>query len=486
MIKIKKVFILIFILTGNNVFGQVFDTINCYKKYSPKQLHQDLDFLLEKFEKIHPDFFHENPKDTVIARYNNLKSQITKSMTRIDFMNLSSPIVFGIIKDGHNYINEPEADLKQYTEKGGKLFPFPVKIRNGKLFVNSTTVEIPYNSEIIKINGNSSKEIIDKLLSCYNAESDYYEEIMYSDWFNTSYWYSFGGFKEYKVEYKSQKDSNEIIIKSGLTSDEINSLKYNQKTKNYSFYELPEIRTGILEYNACTDLKIFRVFCDTIFNIMKQKKYENLIIDIRNNIGGTTRTNDALFEYITDKPITQFESIETKISKEQKKYFIQTNRFYNGWFKWYHYLIYPIYVRNNSNRKQMLNTKNGKTVKEEFKPEKPQKHPLFFNGSIYLLTSKKTYSAAASLAAAFKCYHVGLIIGQETEERMTFYADWKPVVLPNTKLGYVISSKKYVMACGKDDGRGVIPDYSIDDTKIIYGKDLEMEFAQKMITENKK
>jgi len=478
------------ILLTSTVFGQVFDTVSYFKKYTPAQLYQDLDFLFKKFEVIHPNYFSETPRDTVIRRYNDLKGRITKPMTRIDFMDLFAPVVYGVIKDGHNYVNGPDEDLKLYTDKGGKFFPVPVEINHGKLLVYS--IKNPYGTEIISINGRPAKDIVKNILSSYNPENVDYEERFLSGDFNKLYWFNYGSSEKYHITYIDNTDKQvKSITRSAINQAEIDKLRGRQqqpkknylfRNPNYAFYELPEMSTGVLDYKACDDLEHFRPFCDSVFSTMNKKHYKNLIIDIRTNEGGTTRLNNILYEYLTDKPIAEYTEIDTRISRDEKKNFIAANRKYAGWFKWYNYLYYPIYIRLNEKRKQALTAKNGTLVKQMYVPVKPKENPLRFNGNVYLLTSSATYSSAAIFVAAFKCYNIGTIIGQETGEPTCFTGDWVGITLPNTKLECAISNKRFILACGKCDGHGVVPDYIIDNSKPINNStDPEMDFVKELI-----
>ena len=211
-----------------------------------------------------------------------------------------------------------------------------------------------------------------------------------------------------------------------------------------------------------------------------------MIIDIRENTGGTTMANDMLFEYITDKPLSQMDSSSYKISKERKNDFVDGNKRYSGWFKWYHYVYYPIYIRTNPWRKDVMTAKNGTFLKTKFSPTKPKDNALKFKGNLYLLIGKKTYSAAMGLATAFKCYNLGSIIGQETGNPTVCTTDWASFILPNTKIKCAASEAKIYWACGKDDGHGVIPDYIIDKgSKSKNYVDNEMDFVKQLIINKK-
>ncbi|HWZ35394.1 MAG TPA: S41 family peptidase [Mucilaginibacter sp.] len=472
----------------DSVSAQVFDTVTYYKKYTPVQLHQDLDVLLKKFESIHPDYFKETPRDTVIKRYKQLKVRINKPLTRIDFMSMFAPVAYGVIKDGHNYVNAPEDDLQQYVDRGGTFFPLPVTIYHKKLFVNSIRAEIPYNSEIKSINGVLAQDIANTILSSYNPENDGYKESFLSGDFSKLYWFNYGIIKQFNIRYVDSVNTGvKQIAIAGRSLKQIDKLRskprqasknYIIRYPNYAFYESPELDIGVLEYKVCDDLEHFRLFCDSVFTKIRKDQLKDLVIDIRGNVGGTTRLNEILYEYLTDKPIAQYSEIDVKISKEVKHDFVQANRKYVGWFKWYNYLYYPIYIRQDPKRKLLLTASNGTIVKQTFEPKKPKANELMFKGNIYLLTDNGTYSSAAIFAAAFKCYHLGTIVGQETGEPTCFTGDWVSIILPNTKLECAISDRRFILPCGDCDGRGVIPDYGVADDRNA------MDSIKKLIIQN--
>ncbi|MBN2215277.1 MAG: hypothetical protein JW723_13650 [Bacteroidales bacterium] len=470
---------------GKTISCQIFDNYG-FEKFKPGQLRQDLDYLLNKFEKVHPDYFKEIPKDSVYRMYEKLKLNITHPMTRLDFLNLFAPIAFNVVTDGHNYYWPPLEEFNKYIEEGGKLFPIPVLVQKKKLYVNTDKLDIPYKSEIISINNKPASSIIEKLLSHVSNESEKFEEIYASRDFSNNFWYRFGSFDSFEIEYISSTDTTVRHCKIiGKNPQEINNFRIEKPIKNYTFSEIPELKTGVIHYNNCDGLDKFRPFCDSVFSLIKSKDYSYLIIDIRKNVGGTSRLADVLLEYITDKPVTQYNIIETKVSKERKKYHIDVRKKYNNDFKWYNYLYYPIYIRTDNGRKYILTAKNGTFIKQKFEPKKPKENPLKLNGQVYLLTSPYTYSAAAFFAAAFKCYGLGAIIGQETGQPTVFTGDWLGVTLPNTEIYVCISFARFILPCGEDDEHGVRPDYLIDNDVNLYeiGRDIEMDFVRKIINE---
>lgn len=120
----------------------------------------------------------------------------------------------------------------------------------------------------------------------------------------------------------------------------------------------------------------------------------------------------------------------------------------------------------------------------EVKSQKP--NPLRFNGDTYLLTSGTTFSSASMLTSTFKCFDLGTIVGEEPGGLTVSYGDIIYFSLPNTGIKCGVSHKRFVQACGKENGRGVIPDYEVKQTPEDRAKGIDtvMEFTKQLIREN--
>lgn len=464
-----------------NVAGQNAIDIKS-KKFKPRQLHADIDYAFKKFEKIHPDFFKETQRSTALKRFEDLKKSITTPLTRYEFMQIFTPVAISVIRDRHTFVFQLDEEYNKYLENGGRLFPIPVMIKNRKLYCNSELTEIPYNSEIIQINNIPSSEILEIVLRGYSTENNEVKEFKTSNLFSNAFWSFMGGYDGYEIQYRMSEDEEAMeIISGGLTNSEIDSLRFKKGKDDFEYEEIPELNAAVFKFNnSMVDLKEFRSYCDSIFNIIKTKDFENLIIDIRQNHDGTTQAAEILFEYITNKEVTQLDSFLNKVSKVRKRGFVEEHREHMGWFKWYHYLYYPIYIRSHPYRKEMMTARNGSKLMTYFPAKQPNENSLRFKGEIYLLTGIRTFSAANGLAAAFKCYDLGTIVGQETGQPTISTADWGTFELPNTKIKCAASVSRIYWACGKDDGKGVMPDFNLE-VDASTGVDNEMEYVKYLI-----
>ena len=170
---------------------------------------------------------------------------------------------------------------------------------------------------------------------------------------------------------------------------------------------------------------------------MKGKRISHLIIDIRENGGGSSSLGDEFMQYISRKPFRSFDRVQVKVSREI--------------LSWH-----PDWIDSS---KRIA----GSIYEIPDLPLTPlRQNPLRFAGDCILLTGRHTFSSASDFASAFRCFDVGVIVGAETGGITVCYGDVYDFTLPHTEFGFGVSWKKFTNACGVDDRRGVIPDYIVE------------------------
>ena len=242
----------------------------------------------------------------------------------------------------------------------------------------------------------------------------------------------------------------------------------NLKEK-FAYRYIKESSDGIITVNTFTSKLRTELgaFLKSTFNKIKEQGISNLIIDIRENGGGDSRLGDDMLNYLTDKPYRQFEEYKCKISKQ---------------------LLDP-----NNNALDKIAKENpedleiGKFVGRDIPLKKPADNSLKYDGGIYVLIGNGTYSSGQSFAATVKCFEIGTLVGQETGSVTIEYGDVMTFTMPNSGLIFNVPCKYFVEACGKPDGRGVVPDYEVkqkqEDTA--KGVDTVLEFTLNLIKSNK-
>jgi hypothetical protein len=83
-------------------------------------------------------------------------------------------------------------------------------------------------------------------------------------------------------------------------------------------------------------------------------------------------------------------------------------------------------------------------------------------GRFFVLTSAMTFSAAQNLCNRLQYYTSAIFMGQPTGDNVNFYADAKPIVLPNSGLQVNISHLYWQDSDPRDRRAALYPDIAVD------------------------
>ena len=410
------------------------------KTFSKEQMCGDIDVLFSTIEKVHPNMYSVYPKQELTKDVEKIKSDLKTEGDVFYFYKQITPLV-AKLGDGHTSVSFPFDYLK--TDTAVLLFPFAVKITypdSAVIVINDYTPDrnaIPKGAQITSINNRSANDIVSEMMNYQSGEKDFFKMEVLKSYF-TPLIYTLYGDAIFDIEYMFEQNKYSIQVK-GISYTE--RYRPQQQTvsepeKYYTFSVLPDKNIGIIKFRYFIgDNKTFAQFLDSTFRVMQKEKIENLIIDIRENGGGSTMFGDFLFQYISPSPFQQFGKVIVKYSKIQK----QVNRYIFG-------LKFP----------------NGTTHTFKNKLIKLRKNELRYKGNIFLLTSHYTFSAGASFSWAFKYFKMGTVIGEETGGLAVTFGDVITQKLPCTEIVYRISYKKFYQYGATDkDTHGTLPDYDV-------------------------
>ncbi len=140
---------------------------------------------------------------------------------------------------------------------------------------------------------------------------------------------------------------------------------------------------------------------DSVFNIIKRKGYKNLIVDLRNNSGGTVEAGMQFARHLTSK------------------------EYYGGIFltrKWFDNNSKPPLVQNYSQYPHFTASNFDLIIKGVHEKEalclKVQPVSSPFTGKVYILANKRTASTCEPIVYGLKQYGLATIVGQTTAGAM--------------------------------------------------------------------
>lgn len=482
---------------------------------SVKKMHNDVDYVYNKLKKFQPQLYQYISKEKLDYKFDSLKKSITKPIPNFEFFSKLSPVV-SEIRQGHlitvpkttKYSRKDKEVLKKYKNPFSQ---FDFEIFDGKVYIienKSNIAAINKGDELLAINKEPISDFLKESRSWLTSDgfnTTYFDRILslrLGRFYNfkhpaqDSVLLSFNNDKNFWVK-KKLKDSlleQNLSKKARYSKIEKDSLiKENRRLSKFGYDEDTKEFSRALtftEVDSCTAIiKIkgfmngnYSAFYNDAFKLLKESETENLIIDLRNNLGGRISEINKLYSFLTDTTYTFVNESEVtrKSSIVSADYFKGSKRriqyVTKGLLAPFYYGIQYFGVKKRDDGKFYYLTNS--------RPQEASKNK--FKGSIYVLTNGASFSASSILSTKLKGNKKAIFVGEETggEYNGTVAGRTNSIELPNSKIKLGIGLM-YVNAIEKTPiiGHGVYPDYEINPTLLdrLNNFDPEMDFILKDI-----
>jgi len=455
--------------------------------FSPAELKNDFKIFRLALEVGHPGIYRYNSKETMNSIFDAAEISITKPMGESEYKILLSKIT-SKIGCGHLAVLAPQIDQDKF-DKEKTAIPFQPYYSDGKLFVLTNFSAIPdkgfVGARILSINGHSTNNMLKDMLAIMPADGNNktykFHNLTYSKYFTRYFYFLYADTTSYTVEYISGGgNSVKKTILAGLLFSELNAIRDKKYPSHFlsdplEFKFTGDKKTAYLKIESFDEdvlqqKKIdFPNFLQSAFNRIDSNKTKNLIIDLRNNHGGTDEFGKLLFSYLIPNDFDYYSSLT-----------INTDSF--GFFK---YTNMPSPKVPSSLLK--ANASGTFDVIRHPNVGKQKASLPTYSGKIYVLINGGCFSTASECISQIYSNTKAIFIGEESGGG--YYGNNSGMVpemtLPNTRIRIAIPLMKYVMAV-KDyqfKDHGLFPNYTVI-PKIadkINGIDPELEFAKKLI-----
>jgi len=462
------------------------------------QVVADVDVFITALKEAHPGLLLYLEPQELDSLFADLRAEGTSEGEELRSFYRSLLKVLAAIGDGHTGLYENKLFQETYAYHENEL-PFDVAIIDGTAFVSSwcgDALAIPMHAELLSINGEPAERILHEMFSLTSSDGNrtafkaaYTEKI-----FSRRYAKLFGTATDYQVKVKTRTGKEETYTVTGVHD----SLLQNNRTEaiplNFSLH--PEANYAVLTVNTFQYREMrkagldYHEFLKDSFKKLKQRKVDNLIIDLRENYGGDNILAVALYSYLTEGNFTAMApsltklsgvlSVSTHSSFPAGNYpFLRTHKvtpLANDYFE----------LRDGIDSQEGYDS-NFIYAGPGNKPTNIGKNK--FDGKVYCLTSPLSFSAAANFASFLQRDNRATFIGEETGGARGAYCGggFYTVTLPHSQIKLQIPfMRRSVSGIDLDDkGRGVIPDYPVKRTiqDFMIGNDRSIEKALELIGE---
>ena len=399
------------------------------QKLSPAQQISDFDDLCSKLESVHPDLYLYQSKKEYENNKMKIKASMTDSIKISDFYFKIAPFIANI-KDGHSMMLPPiTSDFVSYVKKDGKTMPLRIKAVKNVFVVDYPIVMNSGFNEgdtISSINGVDSKDILKKAYDLWGSEKDNgIKEAAVNTYLSLLFWHMYRWDDSYVFMVKHgntiEKKHLEGVPQSMAMKVRRERLSKN-KPESFSCKFSSDYTQATLIIRNVYNEKALKEFCDSVFKEINYRKIPEIIIDMRNNTGGSSQCVERLISYFPHPEYVLYSKSQIKVSTYSKAY-----------NKERHPEIYS----------QICNIPDGELfVVKESLIEDNRKEANLYRGKIIVLVNNKTYSGASSFAHVMNKLGIASVEG-ETGCPTVYFGNFLPFTLPNSKIDYYITFAKF-------------------------------------------
>lgn len=452
---------------------------------SKKKMRKDLETFKNIRLEANSGLYKYRTKAQIDSTWDWATQEIERSQTYRDFYKIICQIT-DFEGSTHNSTGLSKRVAQSRKSETHGYFPFSIKVLGGKVLVNSEQARIPLGAEIVAINGMQMTSVISSLYKYYTTDgkntSGKTIGINYA--FPLYFRYQYGLQDSFAIAYRAhgavglEKSTLSGVGYAGFAKSikgrfsapfDEGYYKDWETEEMYTFEELNDsvarltINSFAIGGNAEAEEHLAYVaFLDSVFGKMKTEQTRHLVLDIRNNGGGSDPNDLVTYSYLTDRNFS--ENTEAFVSFWKVPYVRLIQAGIPFFLKPFAKMIYKKRLKKEFPVQKMGHFYQDSSSNDH-KVRTPNENA--FSGRVYMLVGPRIASAGSLFAAMAAGDEQTTVIGEET---MGGYYGHNghthvPFRLPKTKIEtsiFLVNLEQDVLPReNQPRGRGVMPDFEV-------------------------
>lgn len=469
-LSIMKVKPLVFIITCQTLFSAC--GINKYTStleqmsttetknivYTEQEIAEDIDYFIQAVEEVSPFPYMNADSLSVQALAIDMKTKGDRTGKELYLAFMELAAAFNV---GHIYTFPPDKMLDEAVQNNDKFFPLFIELNDGRWeilgIIDNAIPEENIGDEVTKINGVEINEIVAKFLPLVADEADKEQTIGASLPF-------FLWAANINHPYTVEIVNNETGLSKIVELEGINDMaKYRnqepkgaqEKLEDFVTFQILDSNIGYINAKSFyfahkrVIAKAFEKELNSYFAELQEKGVANLIIDLRENGGGSSFPAETMLRKIANKPYQQTGGSIMRVSAQFREFIDD--------LPW----ALKVIVKRGM-MKDYYQHPIGTNIREESEPALPKKVKNRFSGQVYVLIGPDTRSAAMMMANAVEDFDLGILVGEPTMSIPRELSNALPMKTPNAKISFTVPASLFTRANGDESNYNpVMPDIII-------------------------
>lgn len=443
-------------------------------RYPVENLRADFDALHAGLRAAHVDLYARRSKAEYDALHRTMRAELDAPLTaaeaRVRFQRFAA---FGRV--AHARVEPPMDAWETYRGSGGKAFPLFLRVVDDQVYVTDTVgdiAEVTAGDVLLEVDGQAVDDWLAPARALISADNDHLRDTQLETRLPMLAWLAHGARERFALTIRKADGRKIDTVAPARSRAEYGTLMaaraprfeldWNAREARMLDGGIAYLRPGPFYDNrpdasSPWDNTAFLAFIDKAFADAIAGDARALLIDLRDNPGGDNAFSDPLLSWVADKPFRFTHRFEVRVSAQTTA----------------------------SNRKRLQDTGNaadslsarfdalyrGKPdgARVEFPIDWAQpRADRRFEGKVFVLVNRHSYSNAVSVAAIVQDFGFGTVLGEETADLASTLGAMEQFTLPRTGIEVGYPKARILRPNGDARPRGVVPDIAID-TPIVAG-----------------